>query len=68
MLFRPNRSQSYHEAIEDFEKDGCVPLGVIAYNPETDTFHLKVLTKVDPDEVNAILEKTGLRFIPKGKS
>jgi len=50
------------ELLERMRNNGSVPLGTIAYNFNTDHLEFSLFKGVDPDEVNALLIRLGIRI------
>lgn len=45
---------------------GRVPLGVLSYDPRTDSVHIQLFKDIqDVGEANAILDKYGLAVLPE---
>lgn len=58
--------ESLAEAVSKIRESGRVPLGVLSYDPRTDTIHVQLFKDIqDFDEANAILGKYGLAVLPE---
>lgn len=52
------------EAVEKIREKGRVPLGVLSYDPRSDTLHVQLFEDIqDIDEANAILIKFNLAVV-----
>lgn len=56
---------SVREAFDRMRRNGCEPIGVISYDGKDDTLLISLLHGVDGEEVNALLEKFGLKGVFK---
>lgn len=57
---------SLGDGVKKIREMGRVPLGVLSYDPRTDTLHVQLFLDVqDLDEANAILAKFNLAVLPE---
>ena len=55
-------------AVQKMRDSGCVPLGVLSYDPQTDSIHISIFTDVmDIGEANALLSKYNLAVTEEEK-
>jgi hypothetical protein len=59
-------SESLHAAVAKIREMGRVPLGVLSYDPRTESVHVQLFKDVqDIPEANAILFEFGLKVLPE---
>ena len=58
--------ESLHAAVTRIRELGRVPLGILSYDPRTDSVYVQLFKDIqDAREANAILEKYGLAILPE---
>jgi hypothetical protein len=58
--------ESLRSAVAKMREKGRVPLGVLSYDPRTDTIHVQLFKDIqDVNEANAILAKYDLTVLPE---
>jgi hypothetical protein len=58
--------ESLHQTVNKIRNSGRVPLGVLSYDPRTDSVHVQLFKDIqDIPEANALLFKFGLVVLPE---
>jgi len=58
--------ESLSSAVSKIRDAGRVPLGVLSYDPRTDSIHVQIFKDIqDVEEANALLLKYGLVCLPE---
>lgn len=57
-------AKTIEECLEEIRKSGDIPLGMVAFNVETDQFTFYVLQERDLGEVNALFQRMSLNITP----